>query len=210
MPVVSDMIQSDGVGDFRPGVTAIRRRCITRAVAASRASARSWSRTSGRYAHVHHLPPEVPVDQPGREIVVNSLKRSGVDAPISVQDFYWRCNRASRNDTTACTAPSGQAVVKYPYLDTQQTLTYDAPRQTTSRRHAGLAVAHRVVAADSPAAMARSTPLRATTPGEIWWCRPRWSKMAAVRAAIASYGLQCKRTLSTYGPWTRPTGGSIA
>ncbi|WP_190285576.1 toxin glutamine deamidase domain-containing protein [Montanilutibacter psychrotolerans] len=201
MPVVSDMIQSDGVGDFRSwryGYSEAMYHARGRGFQGFRTVVVEDEAAGTRTSTTFHQ--KFPLTSQPEKIVVNSLKRSGVDAPISVQDFTWRCNRANRHDTTACTAPSGQAVVKFPYLDVQQTLAYDAATADNSAGGTpGLLSRTRVVAADSPTC---DGSFNTTSGYNLWGNLVVQTTLIDDGSGTAGYrefiGLQCKRTLNTF------------
>ena len=127
MPVVSDMIQSDGLGDYRSwryGYSEAMYHARGRGFQGFRTIIEEDEAAGTRTTTTFHQ--KFPLTSQPESIIVNSLNRSGISAPISKQAFTWRCNLANRNDAAACVPPSGTAVVKFPYLDTQETWTYDA------------------------------------------------------------------------------------
>lgn len=127
MPVVSEMIQSDGIGDYRTaryGYSEAMYHTQGRGFQGFRAIIEEDEAAGTRTTTIFHQ--KFPLTSQPEQIVVNSLKRTGATAPISRQYFTWRCNRANRADATACTPSSGAATVRFPYLDMTETWTYDA------------------------------------------------------------------------------------
>ncbi|HEV8695378.1 MAG TPA: SpvB/TcaC N-terminal domain-containing protein, partial [Lysobacter sp.] len=152
MPVVAEMSRSDGLGDFRTwryGYGEAMYHTRGRGFQGFRTIIEEDEAAGTRTTTTFHQ--KFPLTSQPESIIVNSLKRSGTTAPISKQAFTWRCNRANRADATACTPPSGTATVKFPFLDTTETWTFDAatadnpsggtPAQLSYRRE---------VAADDP------------------------------------------------------------
>jgi len=127
MPVVSDMVQSDGIGDYRSwryGYAEAMYHARGRGFQGFRTIIEEDEAAGIRTTTTFHQ--KFPLTSQPQQVVLNSLKRKGLDGAISKQVFTWRCNRADRDDAMACTPPSGMATVKFPFLDTQETWTYDA------------------------------------------------------------------------------------
>lgn len=127
MLVVSDMIRSDGIGDYRSwryGYGEAMYNSRGRGFQGFRTLIEEDEAAGTRTTTTFHQ--KFPLTSQPERIVVNSLNRAGTDGAISEQDFTWRCNRANRADAAACTPQSGAPTVRFPYLDTQETRTYDA------------------------------------------------------------------------------------
>lgn len=127
MPVVSEMIQSDGVGDYRSwnyGYAEAVYQARGRGFQGFRTIVEEDEAAGTRTTTTFHQ--KFPLTSQPEQIVVNSLKRAGTAAPISRHYFSWRCNRSDRADTTACIPSDGTASVRFPYLDTTETWTFDA------------------------------------------------------------------------------------
>ena len=129
MPVVADMIQSDGLGDYRAwryGYSEAMYQARGRGFQGFRTIIEEDEAVGTRTTTTFNQ--KFPLTSKPAQIVVSSLKRpwNNYTGPISKQTFTWLCNRANRADLTACTPPSGTAIVKFPFLDMQQTWTYDA------------------------------------------------------------------------------------
>lgn len=127
MPVVAEMIQSDGVGDYRSwryGYSEAMYHARGRGFQGFRSIVEEDEASGTRTTTTFHQ--KFPLTSQPEQILVNSLKRAGTSAPISKQSFTWRCNRGNRSDTTACLPSNGLATVRFPYLDATQTWTYDA------------------------------------------------------------------------------------
>jgi RHS repeat-associated protein len=127
MPVIAEMIQSDGVGNYRSwrfGYSEAMYHARGRGFQGFRSIVEEDEAAGTRTTTTFHQ--KFPLTSQPEQIVVNSLKRAGTSAPISLQYFTWRCNRGNRNDTTACSPSDGLESVRFPYLDTTETWTYDA------------------------------------------------------------------------------------
>lgn len=152
MPVVSDMIQTDGTGDYRSwryGYGEAMYHARGRGFQGFRSIIEEDEAAGTRTTTTFHQ--KFPLTSQPEQIVVNSLRRSGTDAPISKQTFTWRCNRANRADSSACTPPSGTAKVMFPFLDAKETWTYDAAIADNPSAGAPPAVSYSVdVNADDP------------------------------------------------------------
>ncbi|MBS0577488.1 MAG: VCBS repeat-containing protein [Proteobacteria bacterium] len=140
MPVVSDMSTSDGVGGFhsiRYGYGQAMFNQQGRGFQGFRTiieeDLTAGLRTTTTFNQKFPLAGQVA------DVVVNAMTRSGTDAPIRHEVYTWRCNRADRTDTSACTPQNGSTVVKFPFLDEKDTYSFDptvalqssgAPQQT--------------------------------------------------------------------------------
>jgi RHS repeat-associated protein len=129
MPVVADMIQSDGLGDYRAwryGYSEAMYQARGRGFQGFRTIIEEDEAAGTRTTTTFNQ--KFPLTGKPARIAVSSLKRAwdNYTGPISKQTFAWLCNRANRADLTACAPPSGTATVKFPFLDMQETWTYDA------------------------------------------------------------------------------------
>ncbi len=127
MPVVSDMSSSDGIGGFhsiRYGYAQAMFNQFGRGFQGFRTiieeDLTSGLRTTTTYNQKFPLAGQVA------DVVVNAMTRSGTAAPIRHEVYTWRCDRANRADTTACTPQNGSTKVKFPFLDERDTTTFDA------------------------------------------------------------------------------------
>ncbi|MBS0598876.1 MAG: VCBS repeat-containing protein [Proteobacteria bacterium] len=127
MPVVSDMSTSDGVGGFhsmRYGYSQAMFNQQGRGFQGFRTiieeDLTAGLRTTTTFNQKFPLAGQVA------DVVVNAMTRQGTDGPIRHETYTWRCNRADRTDTTACTPQNGSTVVKFPFLDEHDTATFDA------------------------------------------------------------------------------------
>ena len=134
MPVVADMMQSDGLGDFRSwryGYSEAMYQARGRGFQGFRTVIEEDEAAGTRTTTTFNQ--KFPLTSKPAQIVVSTLKRAWNVTPgtISTQRFTWICNRDNRADATACTPPSGTATVKFPFLDMQETWTYDAATADT-------------------------------------------------------------------------------
>jgi RHS repeat-associated protein len=126
MPVVSDMATSDGIGGYRAlryGYSQAMYNEQGRGFQGFRSITEEDTTAGLRTTTIFNQ--KFPLASQVQEVIVNALTRSGTAAPIKDEVYTWRCNRANRNDTTACTPPSGNATIKFPYLDKKETWTFD-------------------------------------------------------------------------------------
>ncbi|MFC5569356.1 SpvB/TcaC N-terminal domain-containing protein [Lysobacter yangpyeongensis] len=127
MPVVAEMTRSDGIGDYRSwryGYSEAIYHARGRGFQGFRTIIEEDEGAGTRTTTTFNQ--KFPLTSQPDSIIVSSLKRPGTDGLISKQVYRWRCNRADRNDATACVPPSGTATVKFPYLAMQETWSYDA------------------------------------------------------------------------------------
>jgi RHS repeat-associated protein len=126
MQVVSDMIQSDGVGDYRSwryGYGEAMYNARGRGFQGFRTIIEEDEANGIRTTTTFHQ--KYPLTSQPEEIVVNPTARTGTTGAIKRERYTWRCNRSNRADTAACAAvPAGSVV--FPYLDTKESWTYDA------------------------------------------------------------------------------------
>jgi RHS repeat-associated protein len=59
------------------------------------------------------------------KIYVNPISRPLANSPVSQTDNGWRCNRANRNDTTACAVTPGSNPVRFVYQAYSEHVTFD-------------------------------------------------------------------------------------
>lgn len=127
MQVVSEMIQSDGVGGFRTW-----RYGYGEAVYNNQGRGFQGFRTlieedvlSGlRTTTTFHQ--KFPLTSQPERVVVNPITRSGEDGPISKQTYAWRCDRTNRANAAACVPTLSVPTRYFPFLDTKESWTYDA------------------------------------------------------------------------------------
>jgi len=127
MPVVSEMIRSTGTGDYRTwryGYSEAMYHSRGRGFQGFRTVTEEDEAAGTRTVTTFHQ--KFPLTGQTQSIQVASLRRPGTLGLLSAQTFTWRCNRLDRSDDNACVPPSGTATVVFPFLDTQETVTYDA------------------------------------------------------------------------------------
>jgi RHS repeat-associated protein len=127
MPVVSEMIRSTGTGDYRTwryGYSEAMYHSRGRGFQGFRTVTEEDDAAGTRTVTTFHQ--KFPLTGQTQSIEVTSMRRPGTQGRLSLQTFTWRCDRTDRNDVTACAPPSGVATVVFPFLDTQEVVTYDA------------------------------------------------------------------------------------
>jgi RHS repeat-associated protein len=134
MQVVSDMIQSDGNGDYRSW-----RYGYSEAIYNAQGRGMQGFRkiiVEDEASHIRTITifnQKYPLTGQIDQVIVNSTNRPYTNAPftvaayapISTETYIWRCNRANRADTTACDVTPGSNPVRFPYLDAKETHSYD-------------------------------------------------------------------------------------
>jgi RHS repeat-associated protein len=134
MQVVSDMIQSDGNGDYRSW-----RYGYSEAIYNAQGRGMQGFRKiivedeANKIRTITIFNQKYPLTGQIDQVIVNSTNRPYTSvpytvadyAPISSETYTWRCNRADRNDTAACNVTPGSNPVRFPYLDTKITRNYD-------------------------------------------------------------------------------------
>lgn len=134
MQVVSDMIQSDGLGDYRSW-----RYGYSEAIYNAQGRGMQGFRriiVEDEASHIRTITvfnQKYPLTGQLDQVIVNSTNRPYTNAaysvatyaPISSETYTWRCNLANRADTTACNVTPGSNPVRFPYLDTKDTRSYD-------------------------------------------------------------------------------------
>lgn len=129
MPVVSDMFQTDDTGDVRSwryGYSEAMYQSRGRGFQGFRTITEEDEAAGVRTATTYSQ--KFPLTSQIEQIATSALSRAYTDTNgiFKKQVFTWRCNRANRADATACVPPNGTATVVFPFLDEQQTITYDA------------------------------------------------------------------------------------
>jgi len=126
MPVVSEMIRSDGVGDYRAwryGYSEAMYNTRGRGFQGFRRVIEEDLDGGARTTSIFHQ--KFPLTGQLEEVVMNPLVRPGTTGAIRRDLYQWRCNRADRSDTAACSAAPGGSKV-FPYLDSKESWTFDA------------------------------------------------------------------------------------
>ncbi|MFZ2752994.1 MAG: SpvB/TcaC N-terminal domain-containing protein, partial [Lysobacteraceae bacterium] len=150
MQVVSEMIQSDGVGGFRTW-----RYGYGEAVYNNQGRGFQGFRTlieedvlSGlRTTTTFHQ--KFPLTSQPERVVVNPITRSGEDGPISKQTYTWRCDRTNRANAAACVPTLGVPAKYFPFLDTKESWTYDATTAASGGTPATLGHTQEIAASDT-------------------------------------------------------------
>jgi RHS repeat-associated protein len=153
MQVVSEMIQSDGIGGFRTW-----RYGYGEAVYNNQGRGFQGFRTlieedvlSGlRTTTTFHQ--KFPLTSQPERVVVNPIARSGEDGPISKQTYTWRCDRANRANAAACVPTLGVPTRYFPFLDTKESWTYDAATAASGGAPATLGYTQEIAASDASCA----------------------------------------------------------
>jgi RHS repeat-associated protein len=126
MPVVAEMAVSNGIGGYRSvqyGYGEAMYNHQGRGFQGFRTVIEEDEESRVRTTTKFHQ--KFPLTGRVDEVFVNSMNRSGTDAPFRKEKHHWRCNRADRADT-ACLPTIGSPTVKFPYLDATEATTYDA------------------------------------------------------------------------------------
>jgi len=126
MPVVSEMIQSDGAGSYRSwryGYGEAMYHTRGRGFQGFRSIIEDDEGAGIRTTSFFHQ--KFPLTSQLESMVVNPIIRAGITGPIRSETYAWRCNRGDRNDVAACLNATGGTTV-FPYLDSKDSWTYDA------------------------------------------------------------------------------------
>jgi RHS repeat-associated protein len=127
MQVVSEMVQSDGIGGYRSwryGYGEAMYNTQGRGFQGFRTLIEEDVLAGLRTTTTFHQ--KFPLTSQPERVVVNPISRSGEDGAIRIEAYSWRCNRADRGDATACTPTTGIARQYFPFLDTKDSRAYDA------------------------------------------------------------------------------------
>ena len=150
MQVVSEMVQSDGIGGFRTW-----RYGYGEAVYNNQGRGFQGFRTlveedvlSGlRTTTTFHQ--KFPLTSQPERVVVNPISRTGEEGAISRQTYAWRCDRANRANATACVPAIGVPTRYFPFLDTKESWTYDATTAAGGGTPATLGHTQEIAASDA-------------------------------------------------------------
>jgi len=126
MPVVSEMIRSNGIGGYRSwryGYTEAMYHMRGRGFQGFRSIIEEDEEAGLRTTSTFHQ--KFPLTSQLESVVVNPIVRPGTTAPIKREDYAWRCNRADRSDTSACATATGGTTV-FSFVDSKETWTFDA------------------------------------------------------------------------------------
>ncbi|MBN8213217.1 MAG: VCBS repeat-containing protein [Xanthomonadales bacterium] len=149
MQVVSEMVQSDGIGGFRTwryGYSEAMYNNQGRGFQGFRTLIEEDVLSGLRTTTTFHQ--KFPLTSQPERVVVNPISRSGEDGPISKQTYAWRCDRTSRANAAACVPTLGVPTKYFPFLDTKESWTYDATTAASGGTPATLGHTQEIAADD--------------------------------------------------------------
>jgi RHS repeat-associated protein len=153
MQVVSEMIQSDGIGGFRTwryGYGEAMYNNQGRGFQGFRTLIEEDVLSGLRTTTTFHQ--KFPLTSQPERVVVNPITRSGEDGPISKQTYTWRCDRTNRANAAACVPTLGVPTRYFPFLDTKESWTYDAATAASGGAPATLGYTQEIAASDTSCA----------------------------------------------------------
>jgi RHS repeat-associated protein len=150
MPVVSEMIQSDGIGGFRTwryGYGEAMYNTQGRGFQGFRTIIEEDVLSGLRTTTTFHQ--KFPLTSQPERVVVNPVSRPGEDGAISRQTYAWRCDRSNRANAAACVPTLGVPTRYFPFLDTKASWTYDATTAAAGGTPATLGYTQEIAASDA-------------------------------------------------------------
>lgn len=150
MPVVSEMIQSDGIGGLRSwryGYGEAIYNTQGRGFQGFRTIIEEDVLAGLRTTTTFHQ--KFPLTSQPERVVVNPISRTGEDGAISKEQYTWRCDRANRANANACVPVFGVPTRYFPFLDTKESWTYDATTAAAGGTPATLGYTQEVAASDA-------------------------------------------------------------